>query len=143
MPDGMHDDFCCTFAWSDGGTSSCYRSDCVVDPSVDCSGGADPYSCYAGGNPENEDPALSCSTPQADATTGGDDFCCFREPSGDFSPSTCVADDDLTSVCPDADSYGYQCVSGDDPSTLDSSLTSCSTPTPDADGVHDDYCCSY
>jgi hypothetical protein len=146
--DGVHDDFCCTYTGTGGGSSSGGSSSgglptgCTADTSVDCSGGGDPYSCASGDNPENEDPTLSCSTPQADATSGGDDFCCFSEPSGDFSSSTCVADDDITSVCPDADSYGYQCVSGDDPSTLDSTLTNCSAATPDADGVHDDFCCT-
>jgi len=144
--DGVHDDFCCTFAGSgsssSGGSSSGGPpSGCTADSTLDCSGGGDGYACATGDNPEAEDDTLSCSTPQS--SDGEDDFCCFSEPSGDFSSSTCVADDDITSVCPDADSYGYQCVSGDDPSTLDSSLTNCSTATPDADGVHDDFCCTY
>ena len=139
--DGIHDDFCCTYLGSipDGGPPT----GCTLDGTLLCSGGANGYSCNAGDNPANEDLTLSCSTPQTDPTTGGDDFCCFSAPAGDFGSSTCVADDDLTTVCPDADSYGYQCVSGDDPSTLDSSLTGCSAPTPDADGVHDDFCCTY
>jgi hypothetical protein len=112
---------------------------CVSDSTLECSGGHTAHSCSCGDNPELQDPGLSCSTPQANA--GEDDYCCFTNPSG-FSPSSCVPDDTLTSVCPDADSYGYQCDTGDQPSTLDPSLQ-CSDPTPDADGVHGDYCCTY
>ena len=53
-----------------------------------------------------------------------------------------MPDDALTSVCPDPTSYGYQCDSGDDPATYDSQLN-CSTAVPDADGVHDDFCCTF
>jgi hypothetical protein len=148
-PDGVHDDYCCTYGGSSsssGGTSSGGTSSggtipagCTADSSVDCSGsGADGYSCAAGDNPEAEDSSLSCSTPTTDSS-GNDTYCCFSWTYGD---SSCTPDDDLTSACPDADSYGYQCDSGDDPSTLDSSLN-CSTNTPDPDGVHDDYCCTY
>ena len=146
--DGVHDDFCCDLSGSGSSSSSGGSSSggaptgCMADSSVDCSGGGDPYSCDSGDNPENEDPTLSCSTPKADATTGGDDFCCFSQPSGDFSSSTCEPDDDITSVCPDPDSYGYQCEAGDDPSTLDTSLDNCSSGTPDSDGIHTDFCCS-
>jgi len=144
--DGVHNDYCCTLS-GDGGSGNGIVGpppfSCFTDSTIDCSGGGAPYSCVTGANPEEENPTISCSTPQPDATTGGDDYCCFGEPSGEFSPSTCEPDDDISSVCPDADSYGYQCVSGDDPSTLDSSLTNCSVPTPDADGVHDDFCCTY
>jgi hypothetical protein len=112
---------------------------CQQDSSVDCSGGGDGFSCDTGDNPEAEDSSLSCSTPTSSA--GEDDYCCFTAPSG-FDTTTCVPDDDLTAVCPDPDSYGYQCASGDDPSSLDPTLN-CSTNTPDADGVHDDYCCTY
>jgi hypothetical protein len=113
---------------------------CITDNTLECSGGAYGYSCPScGDNPELEDPSLSCSTPQANA--GEDDYCCFTNPNG-FGPSSCVPDDTLTSVCPAADSYGYQCDIGDEPSTLDPSLH-CSDPTPDADGVHSDYCCTY
>jgi hypothetical protein len=110
---------------------------CAQDSSVDCSGGGDGFSCMTGDNPEAEDSTLSCSTPTSSA--GEDDYCCFTFSGG--SSTTCVSDDTLTSVCPDPDSYGYQCDSGDNPVTLDSSLDNCSTPTPDADGVHDDFCC--
>jgi hypothetical protein len=119
---------------------------CDVDDTLACSGGATGFVCSAGDNPEAEDPTISCST----ATMTCDDpctcealYCCFVGP-GPGGPSTCVSDDTLTAACPPGpDSYGYQCVTGDDPSTLDSSLASCSSPTPDADGVHDDFCCTY
>jgi hypothetical protein len=113
---------------------------CTVDDTIDCSGGATGYACAIGDNPEDEEPglSLSCSTPAEAA--GEVDFCCFS--GGPWSPASCVPDDDLTAVCPDPDSYGYQCDAGDDPSEFDASL-SCSVPTPDADGVHDDYCCTH
>jgi hypothetical protein len=125
---------------STGGSSSgSPPGDCVDDAAIACSGGASGYACSVGENPEDLDPELSCSTPTADAD-GEDDFCCFT---GFVSnPGSCVADDDLTSTCPNPDSYGYQCVSGDDPTTLDPSLN-CSTATPDPDGVHDDFCCTF
>ena len=96
------------------------------------------YACAAGDNPEAEDPGVSCSTPTA--AGGEDDYCCFS--GGAWSSATCVPDDALTSVCPDPTSYGYQCDSGDDPATYDSQLN-CSTAVPDADGVHDDFCCTF
>lgn len=109
-----------------------------MDDTIDCSGGATGYACAIGDNPEVVDPGLSCSTP-ADSSDGEVDFCCFSGFPG--SSTTCVSDDDLTAVCPDPDSYGYQCDAGDDPTTLDAKLT-CSTSTPDPDGVHDDFCCN-
>jgi len=133
--DGTDTDFCCTLGTT---TTSSVPAHCTADSSVDCSGGGVGYSCDTGDNPEDEDTTLSCSTPQADATTGGDDFCCFTGFTG--TSSTCVADDDLTTQCPDADSYGYQCAdSTDNPDTLDSSL-SCSTGV--ADGSSTDFCCT-
>jgi hypothetical protein len=72
--------------------------------------------------------------------SGEDDYCCFS--GGAWSPTTCEPDDALTSVCPDPTTYGYQCTSGDDPYIYDSQLN-CSSPVPDADGVHDDFCCTY
>jgi hypothetical protein len=125
---------------SGGGSSSGslpVPSGCAADDSIDCSGGGTGFSCPTGDNPENIDPTYDCSTPQS--SDGEDDFCCFT--GFDGSSSSCVSDDDLTSVCPDPDSYGFQCDSGDDPSTLDPSLDDCSTATPDPDGVHDDFCC--
>jgi len=140
--DGVHDDYCCIYlgsSSSSGGSDGGAPAGCTLDTTLGCAGGADGYACDTGDNPEAEDPSLSCSTPQA--SDGEDDYCCFS--GGDWSDTTCEPDDDLTALCPDPGEYGYQCASGDDPSTLDSSLVSCSTPTPDADGVHDDYCCTY
>jgi hypothetical protein len=112
---------------------------CTLDDTLDCSGGAIGYSCAVGDNPETLAPSLSCSTPAVDQD-GAVDFCCFS--GGPWSWATCMPDDELTSTCPDPGSYGYQCVSGDDPTSLDASLA-CSTSTPDPDGVHDDFCCNY
>jgi hypothetical protein len=69
-----------------------------------------------------------------------DGYCCF--PSFPSVSTTCVPDNDLVSVCPNPDSYGFQCDSGYDPASLDPYLN-CSVPVPDVDGVHDDYCCTY
>jgi hypothetical protein len=137
--DGVHDDFCCTYhggsSSSDGGSPPL---GCKSDGALDCLGGAYGYACATGNNPESEDPGLSCSTRAS--SDGEDDYCCFSGFSG--SNSTCEPDDDLTTVCPDPTSYGYQCDSGDDPSSYDATLN-CSTSTPDPDGVHDDYCCTF
>ena len=111
---------------------------CTTDATVACTGGAIGFACSVGDNPEVADPTLSCSTP---SLTGGQDlYCCFS--SGAWSSSTCEPDDTLTSVCPDPTTYGFVCASGDDPTSYDALLT-CSTPTPDPDGVHDDFCCVY
>jgi hypothetical protein len=140
-PDGTDTDFCCTLGTSGGSSSGgTVPANCMADSSVDCSGGGDGFSCDTGDNPEDEDPTLSCSTPQPDSTTGGDDFCCFTGFTG--SPTTCSADDDLTTECPDADSYGYQCSDpSDTPTSLDSSLN-CSGGVPDPDGTDTDFCCT-
>jgi hypothetical protein len=146
-PDGTNTDFCCTYdgtasGSSGGGGSSggTIPTGCTADSTVDCSGsGADGYSCASGDNPEEEDSTLSCSTPTTDSS-GNDDYCCFSWSYGD---STCTPDDDLTSACPDADSYGYQCDDpSDDPTSLDSGLT-CSAGVTDPDGTHTDFCCTY
>ena len=113
---------------------------CAQDLTVDCSGGGDGFSCASGYNPEVEDPTYSCTTPVTDPTSEGDDYCCISFTEG--GSTTCMADDELTSVCPDPDSYGYQCDSGDAPTTLDASLN-CSMGVADTDGIHDDFCCTY
>jgi hypothetical protein len=110
---------------------------CTANGTLLCTGNAFGYTCAAGDNPEVENPNLSCSTPQPDGAN--DDFCCFD---WTYGFGTCTPDDELTAVCPAADSYGYQCASGDNPATLDSNLV-CSTPEADPDGVHDDFCCTY
>ncbi len=130
----------CAGPCSGGGSSSggTIPAGCTADDTIDCSGGAMGYACAIGDNPEAENVALSCSTP---TTSGGEaDYCCFYD--GSWSPAACQPDDDLTSVCPDPDSYGYQCDAGDDPTSDDPQLN-CSTSTPDADGVHGDFCCTY
>jgi len=133
--DGVHDDYCCTYTGTSAGLPP---TGCIADANVVCAGGADGYACATGADPETEDPHRSCSTPAP--VVGGADYCCFTDDT--WSSTTCEPDDHLTSVCPDPMSYGYQCDTGLDPMTLDASLR-CSTPTPDADGVHDDYCCTF
>jgi len=105
---------------------------------LDCIGGADGYACPVGDNPESEDPGLSCSTPAFSGTA--DDYCCYSQ--GTWSSTTCEPDDGLTALCPDPTSYGYVCVSGDNPTSYAATLD-CSSPTLDADGVHWDFCCTY
>jgi hypothetical protein len=117
--------------------SSSVPANCTT-ADVGCTGDAVGYACDTGDNPEKEDPTLSCSTPTLSA--GEDDYCCFTGFTG--SSTTCSQDDSLTTACPDADSYGYQCASAsDDPTSLDGSL-SCSNGVPDSDGTHTDFCCT-
>jgi hypothetical protein len=111
-------------------------ANCNADSTISCTGGAYGYSCAAGSNPEDEDTTLSCSVPTADGSN--DDFCCYEGFTG--STTTCAPDDELTSQCPDPDSYGYQCAAGDDPTSYDASLN-CSSSVPD--GSQDDFCCTY
>jgi hypothetical protein len=111
---------------------------CTADDSLSCAAGSDGWTCDAGVNPESADPTATCSTPVSDSS--GDHYCCFAGFTG--TPDTCAQDDEITSVCPDPTSFGFVCASGDTPSNYDSSL-SCSGSTPDADGVHDDFCCTY
>jgi hypothetical protein len=104
-------------------------ANCGSDPSVQCPGGGQGWSCAAGTNPETEVGGLSCSIPQPNGPN--DDFCCFDWTYG----SSCTPDDTLP--CQPY-SYGYVCAAGDNPASLDPSLN-CSTPTPD--GPNDDFCC--
>lgn len=109
---------------------------CNTNAALNCVVG-DGWTCTQGDNPEAEESGLSCSVPQTDQTNANeDDFCCIAWTS---SSTTCTPDDDLTAQC-QYPALGYQCLSGDNPVTLDSSLN-CSVNTPDADGVHDDFCC--
>jgi len=144
--DNGNEVYCCANSGSGSGSGSGSSSGsvpagCTADVTLNCSGGANGYSCETGVNPEAENRTLSCSTPQVGAAGGTDDYCCFTAPAA-FGSTTCVPDDDLTSVCPDPDSYGYQCDAGDAPQDYDV-LLSCSAPTPDANGVQDDFCCTY
>jgi hypothetical protein len=111
---------------------------CTPDPTVDCSGGGDGFTCPASDNPEIVGPGLSCSEPVIDPG-GNDTYCCFQWTHG---TSSCTPDDDLTAAC-SAGSFGYQCVAAtDDPTSLDPSLT-CSAPEADFDGRDTDFCCSH
>jgi hypothetical protein len=116
------------------GASGCTvtsSSSCSLDSTVVCATG-DGWSCSGSDTPWDSNSNLSCSDGVVDSS-GNTDYCCF-----DFggSSSTCTPDDTLS--CPTAGSYGYTCVAGDDPTSLDSSLV-CSDPTPD--GNYDTFCC--
>jgi hypothetical protein len=91
---------------------------------------------------EKDDPSYSCSV----GTTTCDEACicethyCCIEATTLGLPSQCSSDNTL--ACPPGvDSFGYQCGAGVDLSNAPS--LECGTPTPDPDGVHDDYCCAY
>jgi len=112
-------------------------SGCTPDDSVDCSSGGDGWTCPAGNNPQQDETGLACSVPQEDGAN--DDFCCIVWTSTTCTPVDTSFGSGSSFVC-SFNSYGYQCVSGDDPSSLDSSLTNC-TSAPDPDGVHEDFCC--
>jgi hypothetical protein len=130
---------------SDGSCGIGVGLGCTPDDTLTCSSGAVGFVCAAGDNPGREDPTITCSIPTAncaDPCNCEDLYCCFQTPSG-FGSTTCVPDYALTATCPVPYSYAYQCVTGASPATLDSSLTNCSQPTLDADGVHNDYCCAY
>jgi hypothetical protein len=135
-------DFCCVY----GGTATGGDDDngggtpptgCTVDTTLDCSGsGAIGYACTIGDNPEAEDDSLSCSDPNTDSNNE-DDYCCFTGFTG--SSTTCQPDDDVTLACDTG--YGFSCVTGDDPTTYDASLTcSDSTDTEDGESL---FCCTY
>ena len=137
--DGVHDDFCCTYAGSSSSSSGVASPPAAPWTPRSPARPARPATpAPSAATPRPRIPRLSCSTPALAA--GEDDYCCYS--GGTWSTTTCEPDDTLTSVCPDPTSYGYICASGDDPTSYDSSLT-CSSPTPDADGVHDDFCCTY
>jgi hypothetical protein len=102
---------------------------CTTNGALSCISGAYGWTCPANYNPEDQEAGLSCSVPQPNGPN--DDFCCFQWTYG----SSCTPDNSL--VCA-AGSFGYVCAAGDDPSTLDPTLT-CSAPT--VDGPNDDFCC--
>jgi hypothetical protein len=104
---------------------------CTTNASLQCISGAYGWSCPAGYNPEDQVAGLSCSIPVADGPN--DDFCCFQWTYG----TTCTPDDTITAVCTPG-TYGFVCQAGDDPHSLDPTLT-CSVPTPV--GPHDEFCC--
>jgi hypothetical protein len=115
---------------------------CTQDPTLNCLG-VDPYgySCADGGNPEAQDPGLSCAhyVPPG-ANPPQTSFCCFSGFVG--SPTTCEPDSTLAvSVCP-LRSYVYQCDGAYSPTSTNPSLQlQCGAPVPDPDGMHFDYCC--
>jgi hypothetical protein len=97
---------------------------------IDCADGGTAYVCAAGFDPEFGHIRLTCSTPTADPDGHDYDYCC-----GYRRGAICQQDDSVK--CQSSDSYGYQCEKAYSPS----SLLGCSSPTPDQDGIHDDYCC--
>jgi hypothetical protein len=120
---------------SSSGSSGGPPPTCLVDATIACSPGATGFTCIDSYDPQTGDPALSCTTPTE--ANGELDYCCFP---GTWSSSTCMPYVDLA-VCPQANTYGYQCESNENPSILAPAL-SCSSPSLDADGVHADYCCT-
>jgi len=129
----------------DGGTSGDGDDDgaalpagCTTAPGVACTGAAKGYACVTGANPEADDPARACSAAQV--RPGEDDYCCYEGFHGD--PRTCVPDDALVSLCPGQTAYGFQCLAGNAPTQLDTSLVCEAPPEADADGMHLDFCCT-
>ena len=138
LPDPNGDlDYCCLLPQGSSGSSSGGApGGCTVSTTTICSGDAIGYVCPVSDNPQAEDPSIACSVP----TSAGSEvaFCCFP-----WTPTdACVPDDGLTSTCPDPDSYGFQCIPGNDPTTIQSRLN-CSVGVVDPDGAHDDFCCDY
>jgi hypothetical protein len=115
---------------------------CSPDQGLVCSGGGDGWSCAAGDNPEDEEANFSCSVPEPNGPD--DDYCCIEltASSTSCSPVDASFSGDASFVC-GFGSYGYQCLIGDDPSSLDPNLTSANcSESPDSDAVHDDFCCT-
>jgi len=104
---------------------------CTANAAIPCSSWSYGWTCPAGYNPEPQEPHLSCSIPTPDGPN--DDFCCFDWTYG----TTCSPDDTITAVCSPG-TYGFVCQAGDNPTSLDPTLT-CSVPTPV--GPDDDFCC--
>lgn len=118
------------------GSSGGGPSGCTTASNIDCSGGATGYLCSVSDNPQALDSSLACSVPTPTGSKAA--YCCFS-----WNPTdACQPDDELTSTCPDPDTYPFQCIPGSDPTTLESRL-SCSVGVVDPDGVHDDFCCDY
>lgn len=108
---------------------------CTGTTNASCSGQA--YSCVPGSFPYGtEGVTLECSSPVV-ATTGTSDFCCT--PSTGPQTSACTWNGASSSSC---STLPFQCKTGENPATLDSQLT-CTGGSPDPDGTHTDYCCSY
>jgi hypothetical protein len=112
---------------------------CTVDDTIACTGGALGFECNVSADPEVDDPSYSCTAPQVSPGCIAT-YCCFS--SDAWTSSACVPDVTVPAACPAPDSYGYQCASGRDPTSLVASLH-CTGPSPDPDAVHDDYCCTY
>ena len=116
-------------------------ANCNEDDMLACSQGSTGFACQSGTNPEAEDDTLACSTPVTAGNT--DEFCCFTVPGADDGDdSSCQPDD--TIAC-QTNTVGYSCSTGDDPTSLDSTLTcSASSTSDDGDGGLgvSDYCCA-
>jgi hypothetical protein len=109
------------------GSSSGVPAGCSEDSSFGCPGGATAFDCPPGDVPGGD---LVCSTP---LQNGGDLlYCCAVG----TTTTPCAPDDQV--ACP-ADSFGYDCQGGTDPSEFDPQLN-CSAPVADPSGGSD-YCC--
>jgi hypothetical protein len=135
-PDGT-DGYCCEPFSS---PPSCQPDSTVVG----CQYPAYGFACAAGGgSPDQEDPALVCSAPVVDPSSGVDLYCCTDNGSGSSSGSSsgsgggCTVDSSL--AC-DAGTDGVDCYAGGNPEA-DFPGYICSTPSPQADGT-DGYCCA-
>lgn len=121
-------------AGSDGGPVS----GCQLSSGVPCTNG-DGFVCDAQTDPASTNGSYACGPPTLDPA-GNDEYCCVLVPGDD---STCTPDDTVTSQCPCAESYGYQCYApADDPTSLDPSLD-CSIGFADPDGTSTDFCCTF
>jgi hypothetical protein len=126
----------CTASASAGPDDTSVPTGCTADSTLNCEPGSDGYSCDTADRPETEDPSLVCSDDATPDSNGNLDYCCITFAT---SSSTCTEDDSVTATC-EFPSYGFSCATGDDPTSLDSSLN-CSTPTTLSDGS-DGYCCT-
>jgi hypothetical protein len=127
------DGYCCV-PWK--GTA------CSADQAVTgCTYPSYGISCTAGNTPDESDPALVCSTPVPDPTTGLDIFCCEDLGPGTGSSSgatgSCAADSSLACA---TGTDGVDCSGGANPEVEYPGYV-CSTPSPQADGT-DGYCCA-
>jgi hypothetical protein len=108
---------------------------CTSTTDATCSGQA--YSCVPGSFPYGiEGVTLECSSPVVQAS-GDSSYCCT--PSTGPQTSDCTWNGTSTASC---SGLAFRCKAGSDPASLDSQLT-CDAGSPDSDGTHTVYCCSY
>jgi hypothetical protein len=117
--------YCCAASSSTFGCSADATLDCSADPS------STGMSCVGGATPDTTTQICSFPSPQGG---GVDGYCCV--PITPSSSTTCAPDDTVTGC--QYPSIGFSCLTGDNPTSLDASLT-CSTPT--TVGTEDLFCC--